>query len=208
MKIMRNDVRGEGRVWREGEGAVRRGREGVGARGRGGRWWKTDKDKVRAKVGSWARKWWVAVVRVAATKDERARGVSWGKQGRGRRGVESAVKGREGGTEARRRGARSRSCNCVKTSAVQKHPFETCSHSSRQPRLVSSRLGFSAIREREEIPRDVFGCRDRRPEMPLSISENGILIHGSKIVSQDFVTVKQKGNKRLTKFYWKINGCL
>lgn len=37
------------------------------------RGWKTDKDKVRAKVGSWARKWWVAV-RVVATKDEKARG--------------------------------------------------------------------------------------------------------------------------------------
>jgi len=71
MKIMRNDVHGEGEV-RGSKGAMRRGRGGTGARGGG---WKTDKDKVRAKVGSWARKWWVAVVRVAATaKDERARG--------------------------------------------------------------------------------------------------------------------------------------
>lgn len=43
-----------------------RGRGGTGARGRRG--WKTDKDKVRAKVGSWARKWWVVVVRVVARR--------------------------------------------------------------------------------------------------------------------------------------------
>lgn len=69
MKIMRNDVRGEGAV--RGEDAEERKRRSWGKRARG---WKTDKDKVRAKVGSWARKWWVAVVRVVATaKDERAR---------------------------------------------------------------------------------------------------------------------------------------
>lgn len=68
MKIMRNDVRGEGEVAaRGGDGERKRW---SGARGQGG--WKTDKDKVQAKVGSWARKWWVAVVRVVATaKDER-----------------------------------------------------------------------------------------------------------------------------------------
>lgn len=57
----------------EEESGEGRGREGTG--GKRARGWKTDKDKVRAKVGSWARKWWVAVVmRVVATKDERARG--------------------------------------------------------------------------------------------------------------------------------------
>lgn len=59
---------------RRAEGAAR-GEEGKGRDGdERARGWETDKDKVRAKVGSWARKWWVAVVRVVATKDERARG--------------------------------------------------------------------------------------------------------------------------------------
>lgn len=89
MKIMRNDVRGEGEV--AAAGTTRREeeeeevREQEGERGRG---WKTDKDKVQAKVGSWARKWWVAVVRVVATaKDERAEGGCRGYSGMGE-GVE------------------------------------------------------------------------------------------------------------------------
>lgn len=62
-----------------------RKRRNRGGRARG---WKTDKDKVRAKVGSWARKWWVVVVRVAATaKDEKAGG-GLPRIARGEEGVE------------------------------------------------------------------------------------------------------------------------
>lgn len=99
-------------------------------------------------------------------------------EGGGARGCREGQK--EDTEEARRRGARSRSCNCVKTSAVQKHPLETCSHSSRErardgggsglvsfrlvlSRLVSSRLGFSAIRSR----------KDRRVTFPAAAAVDG-----------------------------------
>lgn len=75
------------------------------SRSRIARGWGTDKDKVRAKVGSWARKWWVVVVRVA--ENERAREENYGKEGKRARGLR-IPRGEEEDREARGRGARSR----------------------------------------------------------------------------------------------------